>query len=177
MANHRELTDDNPMKTQTRQGTWYLVQCKPRQDERAEENLTRQGYECYRPVCPRPRVPGTKEQKSPESLFPGYVFINLPADTSWAPLRSTRGVTRIVGFGGQPLSISAQLIEQLRVRSQMKAPCRFSPGDKVVILDEGFAGLEAIFLATDGEHRVILLVNLLNRQHSIKLPANSIVSG
>ena len=29
---------------------WYLLQCKPRQDERAEENLLRQGYHCYRPL-------------------------------------------------------------------------------------------------------------------------------
>lgn len=26
------------------QGDWYLVQCKPKQDERAEDNLVRQGY-------------------------------------------------------------------------------------------------------------------------------------
>jgi transcriptional antiterminator RfaH len=28
---------------------WYLVQCKSRQDERAQEHLVRQGYRCYRP--------------------------------------------------------------------------------------------------------------------------------
>ena len=27
---------------------WYLLQCKPKQDERAEEHLQRQGYACFR---------------------------------------------------------------------------------------------------------------------------------
>ncbi len=30
-------------------GHWYLVQTKPNQEARAEENLSRQGYVCFRP--------------------------------------------------------------------------------------------------------------------------------
>ncbi|WP_332455243.1 transcription termination/antitermination NusG family protein, partial [Pseudomonas fragi] len=35
-----------------------------------------------------------------ESLFPGYLFIHMPPGANWAPLRSTRGVARVVAFGG-----------------------------------------------------------------------------
>ncbi|MNG06767.1 Transcription antitermination protein RfaH [compost metagenome] len=59
---------------------WYLVQCKPRQDERAEENLLRQGYACYRPQHSCERIVRGRRQPIVESLFPGYLFIQLAAD-------------------------------------------------------------------------------------------------
>ena len=52
---------------------WYLIQTKPRQEARAEENLRRQHFECYRPH--KPPLPG--DEKPGEPLFPGYLFIRL----------------------------------------------------------------------------------------------------
>lgn len=89
---------------------WYLVQCKPRQDERAQDSLTRQGYVCY---CPQQSVERTVSgctQRANGSLFPGYLFIALASGDNWAPLRSTRGVSRVVGFGGMPLAVDSSLI-------------------------------------------------------------------
>lgn len=158
-------------------GDWYLVQCKPKQDERAEENLMRQGYECSRPVCSRERLLRGKRQLVQESLFPGYLFIHMPLGANWAPLRSSRGVARVVAFGGQPLPVSQQLVEQLQARAQSSVLCAFKPGQTVTLNDEGFAGIESIFMSMDGEERVILLINLMNRQQKISLPTASIVNG
>ena len=33
------------------QGAWYLVQCKPREDQRAVDNLRNQGFESFAPLC------------------------------------------------------------------------------------------------------------------------------
>ncbi|MHC8355022.1 transcription/translation regulatory transformer protein RfaH [Pseudomonas sp. LB3P81] len=159
-------------KTHTRtpqKSAWYLVQCKPRQDERAEEHLTRQGYGCMRPVCSRDRIVRGQRTHLQESLFPGYLFINLPDDTNWAPLRSTRGVNRVVSFGGKPLPVSWELITQLRNRVEVSQPA-FAVGDRVRILEGGLAALDAIFMSADGEERVILLINLLHRQQTVSMP-------
>ena len=161
----------------SRRGDWYLVQCKPKQDERAEENLVRQGYECSRPLCSRERLLRGKRQLVQESLFPGYLFIHMPLGANWAPLRSSRGVARVVAFGGQPLPVSQQLVEQLQARALNAVVSPFKPGDKVTVKDEGFAGLDSIFMCMDGEERVILLINLMNRQQQISLPLASIVNG
>lgn len=159
---------------ESRTGDWYLVQCKPRQDERAEENLLRQGYECSRPACCRERLLRGQRQYVQESLFPGYLFIHMPQGANWAPLRSTRGVARVVAFGGRPLAVSYELVSQLQIRAEAHIITTFNPGDKVTILDQGFAGIESIFMAMDGEERVILLINLMNRQQQISLPMASI---
>lgn len=54
---------------------WYVVHCKPREDERALEHLSRQGYECYRPVRTVERLRHGRRQVVKEALFPGYLFI------------------------------------------------------------------------------------------------------
>ncbi|WP_177345199.1 transcription/translation regulatory transformer protein RfaH [Pseudomonas sp. CC6-YY-74] len=154
---------------------WYLVYCKPRQDERAEENLLRQGYTCYRPQHSCERIVRGRRQIIAESLFPGYLFIQLAADANWASLRSTRGVNRIVGFGGMPLQLDNNLIAQLQQRTAAIVKLALESGDGVRITEGGFAELDAIFVAMDGEQRVILLLNMLNRQHQISMPLVSIV--
>nr|WP_298138179.1 transcription/translation regulatory transformer protein RfaH [uncultured Pseudomonas sp.] len=154
---------------------WYLVHCKPRQDERAEENLLRQGYGCYRPQHSRERIVHGRRQTVVESLFPGYLFIQLASDANWAPLRSTRGVNRVVGFGSKPLPLDDGLIAHLQQRTTITAEPAFEVGDSVRITAGGFAELDAIFMAMEGEQRVILLLDILNRQQQISVPLESIV--
>ncbi len=154
---------------------WYLVHCKPRQDERAEENLLRQGYGCYRPQYSRERIVRGRRQTVVESLFPGYLFIQLAADASWAPLRSTRGVNRVVSFGSMPLPLDNGLIAHLQQRTAITVKPVLETGDCVRITAGGFAELDAIFMAMDGEQRVILLLDMLNRQQQISVPLVSIV--
>lgn len=155
---------------------WYLVQCKPRQDERAEDNLMHQGYHCYRPQHWCERTVRGRRKTVAESLFPGYLFIQLAIDANWAPLRSTRGVNRVVGFGGgMPLRLDSTLIAHLQQRTDTHTKPTFEEGDRVRITAGSFAELDAIFMAMDGEQRVILLLNMLNRQQQVSVPLLSIV--
>ncbi|WP_455231055.1 transcription/translation regulatory transformer protein RfaH [Geopseudomonas aromaticivorans] len=154
---------------------WYLIQCKPRQDERAEENLLRQGYTCYRPQHTRERLLRGQRQMVEESLFPGYLFIQLSLLDNWGPLRSTRGVSRVVGFGNQPLAVSPDLIERLQQRCSAVLPEQLlESGDKVRINQGPFAELEAIFLSMDGNERVVLLMNILHREQKVRVSLSSI---
>lgn len=151
-------------------GSWYLVHCKSRQDQRAEENLLRQGYVCARPICHRERVVRGRLQRVQESLFPGYLFINLPSTADWSPLRSTRGVNRLVSFGGIPLAVCGNLVAHFQKRVESVCSLPFRKGDSVKILDGGFTDLDAVFLTMDGDERAILLIDFLNRQQQVSLP-------
>ena len=158
----------------TATAAWYLVHCKPRQDERAEEHLARQGYACYRPRLAQERLVRGRRQVQVESLFPGYLFIHLRPEDSWAPLRSTRGVSRVVSFGGYPLEIPQRLIDSLQQRTPTEPQPLLQAGDRVRIVEGSFAELDAIFLNMDGEERVVLLMNLLNREQKLTLPLASV---
>src|SRR5476651_2409067 len=114
---------------------WYLIQTKPRQEARAEEHLQRQHFECYRPLkagAPKKRTP---RAASEEELFPGYLFIRMDqVHDNWYPIRSTRGVARIVTFGAQPVPVHDELIEQIRQRLLSPEPHpEFQQGEHVRI--------------------------------------------
>lgn len=150
---------------------WYLVQCKIREDERAEGNLQRQGYTCFRATCTRERLLKGERRIISESLFPGYLFIQLGLQDSWSPLRSTRGVLRVIAFGGYPLPINDALVSELQERDhQTIMTTLLKPGDNVRINDGPFAEFEAVFLAMEGDERVILLMNFLHREQQVSLP-------
>ncbi|MEE1920261.1 transcription/translation regulatory transformer protein RfaH [Pseudomonas asiatica] len=152
------------------EGSWYLIQCKPRQDDRAEVNLLRQGYQLYRPKLMAKRHFKDQRKDCFQSLFPGYLFIRLGLQNNWAPVTSTRGVAKIVRFGDYPLPVSDKLINELKLRQYEHAEeAPFSEGDKVRIKDGPFSDMEAIFVTSHGDERVVLLLNLLNRQQQIRV--------
>ncbi len=81
---------------------WYLVHTKPRQEACALQNLERQGYDCYLPLLASEKLIKGAVTKLAEPLFPRYLFIRLDTGDSaksWSPIRSTRGVSKLVGFG------------------------------------------------------------------------------
>ncbi|WP_371369242.1 transcription/translation regulatory transformer protein RfaH [Pseudomonas sp. QL9] len=143
---------------------WYLIQCKPRQDMRALEHLERQGYQCLLPTHEVERLQKGKLQQLTEPLFPGYLFIHLDrVDDNWLPIRSTRGVNQIVSFGGRPAPIPDAIVSQLIAHQSSIKPA-LSAGDRVAIFEPGLQQIEAIFLEKNGDGRVLLLLNLLQRE-------------
>lgn len=153
--------------------TWYLIQTKPRQEARAEEHLMRQQFECYRPV--QAQAAASKARRLvDEALFPGYLFLRMDLSNSWYPIRSTRGVSRIVSFGGMPCPVPDALIQQIQQRLQAPlAPTPFTHGERVLV-KAGNSDLQAIFLSDDGEERAVILLNLMQREQRVVLPRSSL---
>jgi transcriptional antiterminator RfaH len=165
------------MSLPSRDLRWYLLHCKPRQDGRAIENLQRQGFECFGPARPVERLRDGRRCSVMEPLFPGYLFIHLdPNNDNWGALRSTRGVDQIVRFNEYPLPIRNELISDIRSRlaqSIVEEPY-LKPGERVRITGGPFAQLEAIFVANDGDQRVILLLNILAKDQQLSFPLQSV---
>ena len=139
------------------------------------EHLDRQGFECFGPTITRETLCGGKLRQGRQPLFPGYVFIRMGVEDSWLALRSTRGVNRIVAFCGQPCRVRNSIIDNLRMRcaAQHIKPA-LVPGDRVQVKVGEFADMEAIFVSKDGQERVMLLLNLLNRDQQIQVGLASI---
>ncbi|MDB6050300.1 MAG: rfaH [Pseudomonas sp.] len=155
---------------------WYLIQTKPRQESRAEEHLQRQQFECYRPLKAAAPKKRNSRAASEEELFPGYLFIRMDqVHDNWYPIRSTRGVARIVTFGAHPVPVHDDLIQQIRQRLLLPEPkAVFQEGEAVRIKSGSFCDLEAIFLTADGEERAVILLNLLQREQKVTLPISSL---
>ena len=148
---------------------WYVIHTKPRQESRALLNLQNQGYSVYLPICPVQKLRNGKVKTQLDPLFARYLFIELSLarnGQSWAPIRSTLGVSTLLMFGNEPARVDSQLIDVLRTREQvvMNEPVALhQPGDKLVITEGPFAGLEAVYQMADGEARAIVLIDILSR--------------
>ena len=152
---------------------WHLVYTKPRQENWALENLQRQGYQCYLPTIPSEKLCQGRIALADEPLFPRYFFIRLGqglASKSWRPIRSTKGVSWLVSFGGQPARVDESLIELLRKQEAMMQaePERlFNPGERVRLIDAPFAGIEGIYQISDGERRAMVLIEILGKSVAV----------
>jgi transcriptional antiterminator RfaH len=151
------------------QHAWYLVHTKGRQEDTAITNLQRQNFRCYMPMLYVEKVRRGKPVVVAEPMFPSYVFVQLDTSgqgQSWSPIRSTLGVRELVKFGGHPPKVDVELINALHEREQLQQSypqALFAAGDKVVITDGPFAGIEAIYQTTDAERRSMILLSMLNK--------------
>jgi transcriptional antiterminator RfaH len=159
---------------------WYLVHTKPRQEKTALINLERQGYHCYLPTIPSEKLRQGVLSLIDEPLFPRYMFIQLRLDVSaksWGPIRSTMGVSRLVSFGVEPAKVDEGFIELLRRQESavQTQPLRlFEPGERVRLTEAPFAGIEGIFQMTDGEARVMVLIEILSKPVSVRATTASL---
>ena len=158
---------------------WYLIHTKIRQERVALENLERQGFACFLPTILAEKLRRGVLQVVQEPLFPRYLFIRLGTGVesqSWAPIRSTLGVSRLVTFGQTPATIHDELIAQLQVKTDSaEVQLRhFEPAEQVVVTDGPFLGVEAIYQMADAEGRVMVLLNILSKQVKLLVPPASI---
>ena len=164
---------------------WFLLQTKPRMEESALANLENQGYQCFLPRLLRERVSRGRVKVTREPLFARYLFIRLGTtldSVSWAPLRSTVGVSQLVRFGEQAAKASESLIDALRraedaggtggtgltegtagPEGNENIERLFKSGDPVTILDGPFQGINAIYQAHDAQQRAFVLIELLKK--------------
>lgn len=90
------------------------------------------------------RIRAGKRTTRLEPLFPGYLFINIdPSDPLWGKLRSTRGVLRVVGFGGKPVPVPDEVIEYIHGGlTAVEEQGGLKKGEKVEIQEGPFRGVE-----------------------------------
>jgi transcriptional antiterminator RfaH len=156
--------------------TWYALQHKPAQGDRAVHNLQNQEVPCFYPKIEVEKIRAGKRTSKLEALFPGYLFINLEqTDPSWAGLRSTRGVLRVVSFNGKPAAVDDAVINHIREGlNSISEQGGLKPGQAVTLEDGPFTGLNAIFECYDGEERAIVLIHFMQKQRRIAVPAGAL---
>lgn len=158
--------------------TWYALQHKPAQGDRALAHLQNQDIACFYPKITVEKIKAGKRTNKLEPLFPGYLFVNLEqTDPMWAKLRSTRGVVRIVSFANKPASIPDNVIQHVKDSLDTVAERGGIKPGQAVELDEGpFKGISAIFQAYDGEERALVLISFMQKQQTVKVPISTIFS-
>lgn len=158
---------------------WHLIHTKIRQENVALDNLAHQGFECFLPLIRAEKLRRGVLQVVQEALFPRYLFIRLstgPAAQSWAPIRSTVGVSRLVTFGQTPAKVGDELITNLRIQSESTEVQQrhFTHGEPVLVTEGPFMGLQAVYQMADAEGRVMVLLNFLSKEVKLAVLPSSL---
>lgn len=152
---------------------WYVLRTNRDRERLAQVALAQRGITSYLPRLvqwPRPAV-----GSAIAPMFPGYLFVSFDADR-FALVGWTPGVKSFVSFGDGPVPIDATVIGYLREREGADGLIRCGqpvPGESEVRIVNGpFRGLTAILEQHLPAHdRVRVLMDLLQRQTSVELPA------
>jgi transcriptional antiterminator RfaH len=123
---------------------WYAIATKPRQEDRAVENLTAWGIPTL-----APKLNTRRDGKRLPSLFPGYIFARFEMGSLGHKVRFTRGISYIVSFGGKPAEVDVGIISSIRSRIGVDGTVALGQslnhGDHVVIASGLLRNFEGVF--------------------------------
>lgn len=163
---------------------WYVVRTKRAHEQTAAEHLRRQGYNVYSPRLGVSSLRRGQRYERVVPLFPRYIFVSLlEGEQALAPIRSTVGVSSIVGFGARFARVPHQVVCGLQAREDSETglhsmrlhrlPRR---GSSVRVTAGPLDGLEGIFECECGADRVVVLLDLLGRSTRVQMPVNSLLA-
>ena len=159
---------------------WLCVMCKTQQEFTAEENLKRQGFTVYLPTAPNKRRKQGRVTTDIKAMFPGYLFIEADLEhQDLSVIRSTLGCIAFLRHGVRPAVVPNQIMASIKeaedvLHGRFEINQGFTPGNTYELMEQGFNGHTATFLALDRKDRARVLVTLLNSEHEVKIPTSSL---
>ena len=160
---------------------WYAAQLRPNGDAMALVNLERQGFNTFRPLLWETKTSGKGPQRQLRPMFPGYLFVEFNIrHPEWAKIRSTRGISRLVGnMNGEPSRIPHGLIDILKQRCAgnltNSTANPLQPGDNVYVSSGPFAAFLATVERMGAKNRVWLLIDFMGRASRFSADADQLV--
>ena len=159
---------------------WYCAYTQPRMELWARANLWERGLEAYLPLYRKRRSHARRVDWVSAPLFPRYLFVE--ADLEAGERRrivSAQGVAQLVAFGERPAAVAPEIIAELRGREDGAGPVdvrpSFAPGEALRVREGALLNQVGLFQGLDDESRVVVLLTLLNRPVSVRLPAHAVM--
>lgn len=159
--------------------SWFVAQMKPNCASIAQDNLRRQGFETFLPMEEQTSQRQGKFVTILRPLFPGYIFVAFDVALGhWRAVNSTIGITRLVRFGAEPVSVPSELVSQLVQRcdatGKLMPPPPVKPGDQVTLTKGPFASFVAEVEKIAPDQRVWVLMDLLGSRTRVAVRQNDL---
>jgi transcription antitermination factor NusG len=153
---------------------WFAIHTRTRFEKKVASQLQEKRIETFLPLFSARHKWNDRRQIVHEPLFPGYVFVRIPAmlDTRIAVLR-TIGVMNFVGCRGMGTSIPASEIQAIKTVLEQRVPFLLYPymnvGQRVRIRGGCFEGIEGILTAINGDDSLVISVDLIQRSIALRI--------
>ncbi len=141
---------------------WYALYTRPRHEKKVHEALQEKGIQSFLPLIKTLRQWKDRRKWVEVPLFNSYVFVNIAYQDRFNALQ-TKGVVRLVSFGGVPAEIPDWQIQQLQRIIEhpetLQPETYLKEGDYVEVTEGPFRGIKGYLREIRGETRVAILID------------------
>jgi transcriptional antiterminator RfaH len=161
---------------------WYVVQSKPRSEQKASARLRQLGADTYLPLMFESVRVGPSRQRRAVPIFPSYVFVRVDLGEHGVDVRYTPGVRDFVRCSGVPQPLTEYILDSLRARVGSSGiydppPRSFAHGERLRIEDGPLRGVEVIFEnELSGTERVAVLLANVRWSARVVLPQSALAT-
>lgn len=160
---------------------WMVATTHPHREDFAIRNLEQQNFSVYCPMLLKRIKHARRSYDALRPLFPGYIFVERSEPSQqWRPILGTLGIRSILRNGEAPAGLPDGFVESLKAREVdgaiTKPEAPFGPGQAVVISGGAFDGYIGKILHLQDRDRVLILLDLLNRQTKVRVDAKMLRS-
>ena len=148
---------------------WFAIQVKTGLEFNIASVLKSKGYEEF---VPTHRSVDGRCGDSERPLFTGYVFCRFDPAVR-APIVTTPGVIRVVGYGKLPASLSDSEMQAVRTVASSKLPAKphayLASGQRVRIREGPLRGVEGDIAQTGDRQSLVVSLSLLQRSIAVEI--------
>jgi transcription elongation factor/antiterminator RfaH len=158
---------------------WFVVNTKPKNEDRAAGNLSGGGIEVLAPKLKLRKYKDGRFIYVVEQMFPGYIFAKFHPIDDFHLIKYTRGVKTIVHFGNKIVPVQDEMIAFIRNRLDDGVATLekkyFKKGEKILVKDGPFKGISGIFeKELEGKDRVMILLDSVKFSVSVEIDGDLI---
>jgi len=153
---------------------WYALHTRARHEKVIERRLRDQGMETFVPTTMEVHRWSDRRKKVEVPLFSCYVFVrcSLKAEDRTQIYRID-SVLGVVGSRGEGIPIPDEQIASVRTLLSHKSPWRAHPflkaGRRVRVRGGALDGVEGVFLSENGDHSLVISVDVIQRSLSVRI--------
>lgn len=155
---------------------WLCAQTRPLLEVQALRHLHNQQFKSFFPFF----IQQAKTKRVKRPLFPGYVFVEIPEDRSWAPINSTYGILKVLTRKSGdytvpqilPIAFMTSLARHI-IATDKWLGSEIKPGTKVRITKGALTDQEAI-VNWSAQDRVGLLFAIMGREVELEFQTDDL---
>ena len=154
---------------------WYVAYTYSKSERKVHQRIKELGIESFLPLHRVKRQYSDRIKLLEVPLFTSYLFVKT-TESILPQLLSIEGIARFVSFANDFATIRESEIEKIKAiiaaGREMYISNSFAAGQRVMLNQGPFAGMEGVLVKEQGKNRFIVTIEALDQNISIDIPTS-----
>ena len=148
---------------------WLVATYKINETKRVESNLSNQNFDYY---LPKIKVKKPNSNPTKETLFPGYIFINISLE-DYSSIKYTKGIKNVIKFGNSIPRLTDNEIKRIKSieKSSESKPIssKIKIGQEALVSEGPFKGTLVKICSLPSKGRIEVFLTILGYLRRVKI--------